>query len=179
MEEIFAVVAKLFAAFGAKYSIPTLMTFRLFTNIAIAKMVQLGKIVTFAAAKPGNRFHLAVFAILSGARHPHWPKFCTVAFTKASKWTKLFRKLFHGHETQNGIPIQKVEHIVAHEILREHLVKAYLSSWILLLGLVSPMRLFLLCHGEGAVVAFRAKIEPLVPRNTGGDKKELAGNCRC
>jgi hypothetical protein len=155
------------------------MTFRLGTSIAARKLVPLGKLITFSTAKPGNRFHLAVFTIRSGARHPHWPKFCTVTFTKASERAKLFRKLLHGHETQNGISIQKVEHIVAHDILLKHLVKAYLSSWILLLGLVSPMRLFLLCHGEGAVVAFRAKIEPLVPRNTGGDKKELAGNCRC
>jgi hypothetical protein len=87
-----------------------------------------------------------------------------MTFTKASKRAKLFRKLLHGHETQNGIPIQKVENAVAHEILREHLGNEHLWRSILVLGLASTTLLSLLCHYEG-VVALRDKINPTVPRN--------------
>jgi hypothetical protein len=75
---------------GALYTIQTIMTLELGANIAVEKLVPLGKIVTFPAAKPGNRFHLAVFTILSGARPPHWPKFRTVTFAEASERMELF-----------------------------------------------------------------------------------------
>jgi hypothetical protein len=82
-----------------------------------------------------------------------------VTITKIPTEIKLLKKLLHLHEFRNGIPIQKVEHTVAHEILRKHLGKEHRWRRIILpLGLLSAMLLSRLYHGGGGV-ALRDQIK--------------------
>jgi hypothetical protein len=161
MEGIFAIVTELLATLGAVYSIHATMTCRLATGIAIAKMVPFGKAVTCIAANPINLGHLAVTALLFGTRHPHLPTLCTMESAKIPNDIKLFRKLLNLHESRNGISIQKLEHAVAHEILRKHLGKEHRWRRIILpLGLVAAtlLSLSILYHGGGGV-ALRDQIK--------------------
>jgi hypothetical protein len=90
--------------------------------------------------------------------------------TKIPTEIKLLKKLLHLHETQNGILIQKLEHTVAHEILRKHHGKEHRWRRIILpLGLLSAMLLSRLYHGGGGV-ALRDQIKLEVLRNKGGNR---------
>jgi hypothetical protein len=142
VEEILAFVAEFLLALGTLYSTLALVAFWLITNMAIAEMIPLGKVVTLSAANPPNLGHFAVCAFLLGAsRHPDLSKSRTMSFTKASMQATDLGKLPHCHESRNGSSVQKSEHAVAHEILRKYLGEKHGRRRILFLRLRS-------CHDD-------------------------------
>jgi hypothetical protein len=65
----------------------TAIAFRCFTNVALAEMMPLGKVVTCSAPSLANLGHYAVCALLFGAsRHTNacLPKYRTMVFAKAT-----------------------------------------------------------------------------------------------
>jgi hypothetical protein len=121
MVRIFALGAELLAALYTEEE--TIVALRLFTNVAVAEMSPLGKVVTLSAPNLANLGHFAVCALLFWAiRHPstYLSKSRTMIFAKATMQAKDLCKILHRHETSNGRSVQKAEHRAAHQILRKH-----------------------------------------------------------
>jgi hypothetical protein len=98
MVMIFALRAEFLAALYTEEE--AIITFRLFTNIAVAEMIPLGKVVTASATNLANLGHFTVRTLLFGAstllfwesRHTstYLTKVRTVIFAKASMKAKDF-----------------------------------------------------------------------------------------
>ena len=148
MVNIFALEAESLAAVYTKED--TIITLRLFTNVAVSEMTPLGKVVTVFAPSLANLGHFAVCTLLLGAsRHPDLPKSRTVIFTKASMQAKDSGKLLNLHETTYASPLQKAEHRAAHKILRKHLGEKHRWRRRMLLRLPSAPFRSHLWHDDG------------------------------
>jgi hypothetical protein len=120
MENFFALGAESLAALYAEED--TIIALRLFTNVAVAEMVPLGKVITVSAPSLSNLWYFAVCALIFRAsRYPDLSKSRTVIFTKASMQAKDLGKLLYLHESSNRSSVQKSEHRAVHEIFRKHL----------------------------------------------------------
>jgi hypothetical protein len=157
MVRIFALGAEFLAALYTEEGAITAL--RLFTNVAVAEMIPLGKVVAFSAPNLSNLGHFAVCALLLGAstsllgasiRHTstYLSKVRTMLFAKASIHTKDLGKLLYRHEASNGRSVQKSEHRVAYEILRKHLGEKHRWRRTFFLQLVPATFIARLDHGD-------------------------------
>jgi hypothetical protein len=148
MARIFAHGAEFLAALYAKEH--TIFAFRLFTTVAVAEVMPLGKVVTAPAPSLTNLGHFAVCALLLGvSRHKDLPKSRPMIFAKAPTQAKDVRKLINCHEMAHASSVQKSEHRTAHENRRKHLGEKHRGRRRMLLRLLSTPFRFHSCHDDG------------------------------